>query len=261
MYYNKNMTEIQINKLKKRDVVTQLEKLVPISRPSLLKLSKKELVELLKEKIDSQSESNSVKQPISKTDNKKVKSKRPNKKRLLDFSSDEEDDETLHEEKDKSEEIIETIPPEKEPVKDVIEAVHDTQVAKKQKHKTKPKKKKIQIDDEESEEEKEESEEEKEEEVKEPEVKGAKTKLMKEIKSEIKTLMKDFSSNISKTIIEFKKTEDTATLIDTHNELRSDYESEVKLILDENKSKITDALLDYVDSLFTTQFNRVDRLL
>jgi len=251
------MTEIQINKLKKRDIVTQLEKLVPISRPSLLKLSKKELVELLKEKIDSQSESNSVKQPISKTDTKKVKSKRPNKKRLLDFSSDEEDDET--------QEIIETIPPEKEPVKDVIEQVHDTQVAKKTKPKTKQKIQKIQIDDEESEEEVKEPEvkepEVKELEVKEPEVKGEKTKLMKEIKAEIKNLMKDFSSNISKTILEFKKTEDQTTLIDTHNELRSEYESEVKLILDENKSKVTDALLDYVDSLFTTQFNRVDRLL
>ena len=246
------MTEIQINKLKKRDIVTQLEKLVPISRPSLLKLSKKELVELLKEKIDSQSESNSVKQPISKTDTKKVKSKRPNKKRLLDFSSDEEDDET--------QEIIETIPPEKEPVKDVIEQVHDTQVAKKTKPKTKQKIQKIQIDDEESEEEVKEPEV-KELEVKEPEVKGEKTKLMKEIKAEIKNLMKDFSSNISKTILEFKKTEDQTTLIDTHNELRSEYESEVKLILDENKSKVTDALLDYVDSLFTTQFNRVDRLL
>jgi hypothetical protein len=251
------MTEIQINKLKKRDVVTQLEKLVSISRASLLKLSKNELVGLLKEKIDSQSDEKSkpesVKQPKAEH---KVKSKRPNKKRLLDFSSDDED------EPDEPEEIVETIEPVKEPVKEVIEPVPDTQVAKKQNPKPKsvkqPKKKKqvIQFEDE--------SEDEvKEPEVKEPEVKELKekTKLMKEIKSEIKTLMKDFSSNISKTIVEFKKSDDQIILIDTHNELRSEYESEVKLILDENKGKVTDALLDYVDSLFTTQFNRVDRLL
>ena len=246
------MTEIQINKLKKRDVVTQLEKLVPISRPSLLKLSKKELVGLLKEKIDNKIQSDPVKQNKSESEPKKVKSKRPNKKRLLDFSSDEEDDEEDQKIDKKTEptEIIETIDPVKEPENKLIDLVPDTQVAKKQKQKTKQKKEKIETDDRE-----------KEPEEKEPEVKGEKTKLMKEIKVEIKNLMKDFSSNISKTILEFKKTEDQTTLIDTHNELRSEYESEVKLILDENKSKVTDALLDYVDSLFTTQFNRVDRLL
>jgi len=245
------MTEIQINKLKKRDVVTQLEKLVPISRPSLLKLSKKELVGLLKEKIDNKIQSDPVKHPETESIPKKVKSKRPNKKRLLDFSSDEEEDddeqttkqntEQQTEKKTEPTEIIETIDPVKEPENKLIGLVPDTQVAKKEK------KKKPVVETKQPEQT--------------PELPPRETKLMKEIKSEIKTLMKDFSSHISKTILEFKKTEDQTVLIDTHNELRSDYESEVKLILDENKSKVTDALLDYVDSLFTTQFNRVDRLL
>jgi hypothetical protein len=86
-------------------------------------------------------------------------------------------------------------------------------------------------------------------------------KMMKEIKLEIKTLMKDFADKLSEGIAEYKKTEEDDDLIDCHNELRADYESEVRFILDENNSKVTHALLDYVDNLFTTQYNRIDRLL
>ena len=225
------MVDICIQKLKKREIITELENKVNISRQSLLKLSKKELLGLLREKLEQATDGTEKKEPSPKK-----KKKKPKKKRLLDFSSDEEDEpEPQHEpqpepqpEQEQEEpqpkpeektKIVEIKEPEKEPVKEVIEPKQDTTPMKKSK------------------------------------------KMMKEIKLEIKTLMKEFADKLSQGIAEYKKTEIDEELIDCHNELRSDYESEVRFILDENNSKVTHALLDYVDNLFTTQYNRVDRLL
>ena len=218
------MVDIQINKLKKREIITELENKVNISRQSLLKLSKKELLGLLKEKLDNTTDDTEKKEPSPKK-----KKKKPKKKRLLDFSSDEDEPEPQPEpqpEEPKPEpkpkektEIIEIKEPEKEPVKEEIEPPQDTTPIKKSK------------------------------------------KMMKEIKLDIKTLMKEFADKLSQGIAGYKKNEIEEDLIDCHNELRADYESEVRFILDENNSKVTNALLDYVDGLFSTQYNRIDRLL
>jgi len=205
--------------MKKRDIVTHLQKVCELTRPTLLKLTKSDLIKMYNKFSNSDSE------PTSK---ESVKKPREKKQRLLDFSSDEEEEE---EKKTVAKTVTKKVKkqPEEEPIIEEPEHVEE-------------------------------------EEEPEPEtvkVKSAKVKAKKvnQIKLEIKELLKSFKDEVSKIILEFKKEGDMDYLIDEYNQLRAEAEQEVSEILDENKSKVSESLLDYVDNLIDVQKRRVERLI
>ena len=205
--------------MKKRNLVTELQKInSKISRPSLLKLSKKELLSMFPE-----------------TGEKEVVEKETKpKQRLLDFSSS--DDEEEPEPKPEPKPVPTPVPtpvPEPKPVKQ-----------------PKPVKKEPEPD------------------IPEPEPEPIKTKpkpdkskKVNDIKQEIKQKLQSFKDEVSKAILQYKKDGDSNYLIDLYNELRVEAEQDVSEILDANKSKVSDSLLDYVDGLIDCQKRRVERQL
>lgn len=215
--------------MKKRDIVTELQKVCELTRPTLLKLTKSDLIKMYN-KFTSSDTKEEQKESVKKPREKK-------QQRLLDFSSDEE------EEEEKKTEKVEVKPVTKKVKKVKKEPVEEPVI-----------------------EEPEPVEEEVEEEEVEPEpvkVKPVKVKAKKvnQIKLEIKELLKSFKDEVSKSILQYKKDDDSDNLIDEYNQLRVDYEQEVSEILDENSGKVSDSLLDYVDNLIDVQKRRVERLL
>jgi hypothetical protein len=214
--------------MKKREIVTELQKVCELTRPTLLKLTKSDLIKMYNKFTSSDSE------PTAK---ESVKKPREKKQRLLDFSSDEEEDE---EKTDKE-------------VKPIVKPV--TKKVKKVKKEPPLAEQEPVIE--------EPVEEEEEEPVVEEKVKPVKVKAKKvnQIKLEIKELLKSFKDEVSKAILDFKKSDDSDYLIDSYNELRIEAEQEVSEILDENSGKVSDSLLDYVDNLIDCQKRRIERLL
>ena len=220
-----------LKSLRKRDIITQLQKVCDLPRQSLLKFTKSDLIKMY-DKFSSSSETKEEQKEQVKS-NPAGKKPREKTQRLLDFSSDEEEEE--HVEEEKTDKVV----------KPVVKPV-----AKKVKVKKEPEPEPVE----------EEPVEEKEVEEKEKPVK-VKAKKVNQIKLEIKELLKSFKDEVSKIILEFKKGGDSDYLIDSYNQLRVDYEQEVSEILDENKSKVSESLLDYVDDLIDCQKRRVERLL
>lgn len=226
-----------LKSMKKRDIVTELQKVCDLTRPTLLKLTKRDLIKMY-DKFASSSGSvvEQKEQPKEQVKKPREKKQRP----LLDFSSDEEEEEKAEEEK-------------KPIVKPVVKSV--TKKVKKVKKEEEP------VEEPEHVEEPDIPELKLDEPVVEEKVKPVKAKKVNEIKSAIKELLKSFKEEVSKAILQYKKDDDSNNLIDEYNQLRVDYEQEVSEILDDNKSKVSEALLDYVDGLIDVQKRRVERFL
>jgi len=219
--------------MKKRDIVTNLQKVCDLTRPTLLKLTKSDLIKMYNKFTSSDTKEE------QKESGKKPREK---KQRLLDFSSDEEEEEKEHVEEEKTDKVVKPVA--KPVVKPVVKPV--------KKVKVKEPEPELKLDEPEPEPEP--------EPVKVKPVK-VKAKKVNEIKLEIKELLKSFKDEVSKIILQFKKDNDSDYLIDSYNELRTEAEQEVSEILDENKSKVSESLLDYVDGLIDVQKRRVERLL
>ena len=216
------MSNLNLKSMKKRILVTELQKVCELTRPTLLKLTKSDLIKMY-DKFSSS-------EPVVETEEKAGKKPRQKKQRLLDFSSDEEEEEEKTEKVEvkpvkpaKPAKTVKKVKvkepePEPEPVKPVEPVVEEKPVK-------------------------------------------VKSKKVNEIKSEIKELLKSFKDEVSKSILQYKKDDDSDNLIDEYNQLRVDYEQEVSEILDENSGKVSDSLLDYVDNLIDCQKRRIERLL
>jgi hypothetical protein len=219
------MSNLNLKAMKKRVLVTELEKVCDLARPTLLKFTKSDLIKMYNRFSSSE--------PVVETEEKAGKKPRQKKQRLLDFSSDEEEEEEKKPEKKtekKPEKKTEKVKV-KEPVVEEPEPVEPDPVEPEP------------------------------EEVKPVKSTKVKAKKVNEIKSEIKELLKSFKDEVSKIILEFKKSDDVDYLIDEYNQLRAEAESDVGEILDQNKSKVSESLLDYVDNLIDCQKRRVERLI
>ena len=218
------MSNLNLKAMKKRILVTELQKVCELTRPTLLKLTKSDLIKMYNKFTSSDTK---------EEQKESVKKPREKKQRLLDFSSDEDEDEEKTEK-------VEVKPAKK--VKKVKKESVEEPVVEEPEH--------VEVEEEEV----------KPEPVKVKPVK-VKAKKVNQIKLEIKELLKSFKEEVSKAILQYKKDDDSNNLIDQYNQLRVDYEQEVSEILDENTGKVSESLLDYVDNLIDVQKRRVERLI
>lgn len=227
------MTDLK--KMSNREIIIEIQKVCDLSKPSLLKLTKADLIKMYG-------------QFSEKTPKEVVKERKGSKRtsRLLDFSSDEDAEDTP-----KSEVVV------KPRVKAVKVKKAPVKVVKIQEPET--------IPEPEPERESDVSEEEI---IPEPVVKRIEKprppshkKKVKEVKAIIKVILIAFKDSVTNAIMDYKNTDDTDYLIDSFNELKIETEGDISDVLDENVTRTSNTLIDWIEGLINVQQRRVQRMI